>query len=90
MTSSQRRQLQAAAQHLRPAVWVGRQGLTSAVLQSVVEALAERELVKVKFIHFREEREALAAELARRSGSDVVTVIGHVAVLFRPRAESKR
>lgn len=79
------RQLKAAAQHLEPVVSLGKQGLTADWLQSVDAALASRELIKLKFVAFKTERRALAAEIAARTGSELITVVGHVAVLYRPK-----
>lgn len=79
------RQLKAAAQHLDPVVFVGKQGVTPAVLQSVEHALAKQALIKVRFVAGKSHRHELAATVAERTGSHLVTVVGHVAVLYRPR-----
>jgi RNA-binding protein len=52
-------------------------------LQSVRETLAHRELIKVKFDEFKDQRKTLAPELAEKTESRLVTLIGNVAVLYR-------
>jgi RNA-binding protein len=89
MTSAQRRELKAAAQRLEPIVHVGKQGLTPALIHGVHQALDGRELIKIKFRDFKDERETLAAAVASQTGSEVVQIIGHVAVLYRPKPEAK-
>ena len=60
-------------------------GLTDAFFKSLDQALADHELVKVKFADHKDQRKVLAPQLAERSGSHLVTLIGNVVVLFRRR-----
>ena len=62
---------------------VGRAGLSESFLQTVRETLAHRELIKVKFDEFKEQKKTLARELAEKTESRLVTLIGNVAVLYR-------
>lgn len=88
ITAAERRALKGRAQRLEPIAFVGKQGLSDALVRSVDEALAKHELVKVKFVEFKEEKDQLASELAEKTGSELVTRIGHVAVLFRRKPAS--
>jgi RNA-binding protein len=85
LSKAEIRRLKALAQNLKATFKVGRQGLTPSFLQGVETALLHHEVVKVKFDEFKEERETLAPELAARTGSHLVGLIGHVALLHRPR-----
>ena len=82
------RRLKAAAQHLKPAFKIGKAGLSPEFLRSVDEALAHNELIKVKFDEFKERRKTLAPELAEQTASHLVTLLGHVAVLYRRKRET--
>lgn len=86
LTQAEIRKLKAQAQRLEPILKMGKQGLSPAFIKSVDEALALRELIKVKFVEFKEERKRLGVELAEKTGSTLVTVVGHVAVLFRKKS----
>jgi len=85
LTSADRRTLKSRAQRLDPLVYVGKQGLTDAIVAGTVTALATHELVKVRFTANKEDRATLAEEIAARSGASLVTVVGHVAVIFKPK-----
>jgi RNA-binding protein YhbY len=41
----------------------------------------------VKLDEFKEQRHELAPQLAEKSGSRLVTMVGHVVVLYRPKPE---
>ena len=87
LSNPQIRKLKALAQRLEPILHVGKSGLTDAFLASVEQALADHELIKIKFAAFKEQRKSLAAEIAARTQSVLVWVVGHVAVFYRPQPD---
>ena len=52
--------------------------------------LDRHELVKVKFDEFKEQKKELAPQLAEKSGSHLVTRVGNVVVLYRPKPEEEK
>jgi RNA-binding protein len=90
LSNPQIRKLKALAQRLQPILHVGKSGLTDAFLTSVDQALADHELIKIKFAAFKDERKSLAAEIAARTNSELVWVVGHVAVLYRMQPDPNR
>lgn len=90
LTKTQRRYLIRLAQRIAPLAMVGKHGITDTVVGAVDEALAAHELVKVRFVDHKEDKEPLGEELARRSRSEIVARIGHVVVLWRQHPEKDR
>ncbi len=76
--------LKARAQHLNPVLKLGKAGLTPAFVASLIQALRDHSLLKVKFIDFKDERHALAGRLALEAKCHLVAVIGHVAIFHLP------
>jgi len=88
LTEKQRRHLKGLAHPLKPVILMGNSGLTPAVVSETDRALTHHELIKVRLPgQERAERDATLADLASRTGSAMVTRIGHVAVLYRPHPE---
>ena len=83
------RRLKAAAQRLEPILKIGKAGLSDGFVQSVNDALSQHELVKIKFVEFKDQKKELAPQLADRTASYLIMRVGNVMVLHRPRAESK-
>ncbi|MEO8308875.1 MAG: YhbY family RNA-binding protein [Pseudomonadota bacterium] len=84
LTEKQRRHLKGLAHPLRPVILMGQAGLTDAVVAETTRALADHELIKVRLPGMeRPARDATLKSLAERTGSVLVTRIGHVAVLYR-------
>lgn len=91
LTEKQRRHLKGLAHPLKPVILMGNAGLTDAVVAETDLALAHHELIKVRLPGLeREDRDAALALLAERTRSAMVTRIGHVAVLYRPRSDVPR
>lgn len=90
ITNKDRRYLRSLAQTLKPVVVVGKLGLTDALAGAVDRALNEHELIKVKFNDFKDDKQALVLELEQRTGCAVCTIIGHVAVLYRPHPDEEK
>ncbi|MBF0446153.1 MAG: YhbY family RNA-binding protein [Magnetococcales bacterium] len=80
----QKKYLRGLAHNLKPLVLVGREGVTAAVLLVVDQALLDHELIKVRFNDFKTEKKALCAQIAENSGGDLVGMVGHVAIFYRP------
>jgi RNA-binding protein len=91
LNDKQRRHLKGLAHPLKPVILMGNAGLTEAVVAETQRALADHELIKVRLPgQDRQERDEALGQLAQRTGSALVTRIGHVAVLYRPRPDVPR
>ncbi|HSH83594.1 MAG TPA: ribosome assembly RNA-binding protein YhbY [Guyparkeria sp.] len=87
LTARQRQYLRAEAHHLRPVVLLGQHGLTDAVLAEIDQALEIHELIKVRIPGVeRDEKRDVIEAITSSTHSTLVQTVGHIAVLFRPRA----
>ena len=86
----QRRYLKGQAHGLKPLVQVGKLGLTEGLAASVREALDHHELVKVRFMDFKEEKKELSATLAQRCGAELIAILGHQALLYRQNPDPEK
>jgi RNA-binding protein len=90
ITDKQRLWLKRQVHHLKPVVLLGQSGLTDGVVAEIDAALTHHELIKVKVnAGDRDLRDALVAEIAARTGSDLVNRIGHVAAFYRANPDKK-
>jgi RNA-binding protein len=85
LTNLEIRKFKAAAQLLEPMLKVGKAGLSDGFISSVNMALAQHELVKIKFVEFKEQKKELAPQLAEKTASHLVMRVGNVMVLHRPK-----
>ena len=90
MTSNQRAYLRGLANKLETIFQVGKGGMNDQLIRQVDETLAVRELIKLRVLETSplSAREA-AEEIAAKTRSEVVQVIGYRFVLYRPAKEPK-
>jgi RNA-binding protein len=90
LTNAQVRDLKAKAQRLKATLKVGKEGLSPQFLAALDEVLKHHDLIKVKFDEFKEQKKELAPQLAEKTGSHLVTRVGNVAVLYRPKPTAEK
>ena len=89
LNNAQVRDLKARGQLLKPALKVGKEGLTPQFLTALDDALKHNELLKVKFDHHKEQKKELARQIAEKTRSQIVMRVGNVVVLYRPKVATE-
>ena len=89
MTSAFRKELSALANELKPVVIIGQSGLTDGVIGKIEESLTAHELIKVKFLEFKEEKQSLTDQICSTCSAQLVRIIGNIAILYRENPEKK-
>ena len=84
INAKQRKLLEKNAQPLSPLVQVGGAGGTENQIAQISRLLGEHELIKVKFNEFKEEKRELGVEIAEKTNSTAVRLIGNVLILYKP------
>jgi RNA-binding protein len=92
LSGFQKKYLRGLAHGVKPVVHIGHQGVTDAVIRAADDALATHELIKVKFVDFKEkaQKRAISGELEARTGADLVGMIGHVGIFYRPQEDPEK
>lgn len=90
LTKTQRRWLASKAQKLKPAAMIGKEGLSEGVTGQADTELEAHELIKVRFVGHKESIAEIAPLLAKNTNAALVRIIGHVAVLYRPREDEEK
>ena len=88
LTNPERRELKARAQRLKATLKIGKEGMSPQFLAALGDALKHHELVKVKFDDFKDQKKELSPLLAENTSSHLVTRVGNVVVLYRPKQTS--
>lgn len=91
MTSKQRAYLKSLAMTMDPILQIGKSSLTPEFTNSVAEALAARELIKINVLqNCADDPRTLAEVLAERTRSHVVQVIGKKIILYKEGKDEKK
>ncbi|MGN0739059.1 MAG: YhbY family RNA-binding protein [Treponema sp.] len=90
MTSSRRKELSAQANSIKPVVIIGQSGLTDSVVGKVEESLKAHELIKIKFLEFKDEKKELIEKLCNDCNAVLVRIIGNIAIIYRENPEKEQ
>lgn len=87
---TQRKYLRGLAHSLKPVIQIGKSGITEALISSVNQALDDHELIKVKFLEFKNEKKSLAQSIELTSDCQLVGMIGHIAIFYREHPDEEK
>lgn len=90
LTKAQRNYLRKLANPLKPTVMLGKQGLTEQLLRKILQELEAHELIKVRYLEYKDEKQALTQTILDESGAALVGLIGNIAILYRPASDADR
>ena len=91
MTSKQGAYLKGLAMNIEPILSLGKASLTPEFTNSVAEALAARELVKINVLkNCMDDPREIAAIIAERTKSEIVQVIGRKIVFYKESKDKKK
>jgi len=92
LTSKARKILRARSHLLSPVVWIGKEGVDK-VINEVKRQIKDKGLIKVKIRRValeKDTREDIARKLALETDAEIVSLVGNVITLFRPREGWKK
>jgi len=88
LTPKIKRRIKSALSIEKPTVHVGKDGVTTQVIQEVAKQLDAREILKVKILKtalHEEEAKNIAGTIADQTESELVDVRGHTFLLFKKK-----
>jgi RNA-binding protein len=90
LTVQQKSKLKSLAHHLKPVVFIGKNGLSEGLVAAIDKALSDHELIKIKFVGFKDEKAGIIDSITGRTGSELVSIIGNIAILFRQNEDPEK
>lgn len=91
ITTKQRAYLRGLAQNLSPIFQIGKNGINDNQLLQINDALEAREIIKITLLDSTpDNKHSIANELAERTNSDVVQVIGKKITLYKRSSKAPK
>lgn len=88
LTSKRRAYLRKKAHDLDAIVRIGKDGVSENIIQSILDAIQSRELIKVKILqNCEDEKEEIMEELSNCKEFQVVGIIGRTIIIFKENKE---
>ncbi len=90
ITRPQRNYLRKLANPLKATVLIGKAGLTEQIVAKISHELDAHELIKVRLLEFKDQKQQLAETIVGATDAALVGVIGNVITLYRPSPTPER
>lgn len=88
LTVSERLALKGRAHSLKPTVIIGNAGLTESVLKEIELSLRTHELIKIRVMAERPQREEILAAICTQLDAAPVQHIGKILVVYKPNPDA--
>ncbi len=90
LTGKQKAKLKGQAHRLKPVIQVGRAGVEEPQINSIKRALHEHELIKIKFLDYKDHKQEISENIAQETGSEIIDIVGNVLTLFWENMDRSR
>ncbi len=92
LSSKAKKMLRAQSHTITPVVWIGKEGVNKVILE-IKRQIKDRGLIKVKIRKSaleHSDRKEIAEKIAIETNSEIVSLVGNVITLFKPREGWKK
>lgn len=88
LASKDKKYFRTLGHHLKPEVWIGKEGVSKGTLNTIENSFHTKELVKVKILeNCPLDRTDIARQLSDAVTAEVVQVLGNMILLYKPLPE---
>lgn len=83
LTGKQKAYLKKLIHDTNPVVMIGGNGVSDQVIRTINEELELKELIKIKFVDFKEQKKELFPQIAEKVNAIAIDLIGNIGILYR-------
>lgn len=88
LTGKDKNHLRGLGHHLKPILQIGKEGVSDKFISNIEDCLEHHELLKIKILEgTSKERDIAAREIEKKTGGNVVQIIGKTLLYYRPFKE---
>ena len=87
ISSKDKQKLKGLAHSIKPSVIIGKEGASKSIFNSINNILENKELIKVKFNFFQNEKDSIAKEIEDYCNATIVGQIGNIIILFKQSSD---
>lgn len=87
LTGKQKAYLKKLVHASKPVVMIGGNGVSEQVIKAIDEELTLKELIKIKFSDFKEQKKEIFPQIAEEVGAIAIDLIGNIGILYRQNSD---
>jgi len=90
LTGKQKAYLKKLVHSTKPVVMIGGKGVSEQVIRTINEELELKELIKIKFADFKEQKKELFPQIAEQVNAFAIDLIGNIGILYRQNEDPEK
>ena len=90
LTASDKRKLKQFSHNMGAYVIIGKNGVTHDTIKLLDKELERHEVVKIRCNKFKEQRQEFAEDLAKKTKSAIINIVGNVIILYRESKDNTK
>ena len=83
ISSKDKQKLKRLAHSIKPSIIIGKEGASKSTINSINNVLENKELIKVKFNLFKNEKDSISKEIEDSCNATIIGQIGNILILFK-------
>jgi RNA-binding protein len=83
LTPREKKLIKKLSHDLKPLIRIGKNGVTPATIANIDKALNNHELIKIKYLEHKDQKNTLTRQITEETGSELINRIGNTIVLYR-------
>jgi len=83
ISSKNKQMLKGLAHSIKPSIIIGKEGLSKGTLNSINNALENKELIKIKFNALKDEKHHISKKIEDIYEATIIGMIGNILILFK-------
>ncbi len=87
LTGKQKAYLKKLVHATKPVVMIGGKGVSEQVIKAIDEELTLKELIKIKFSDFKEQKKEIFPQIAEQVDAIAIDLIGNIGILYRQNSD---
>ena len=90
LSTKDKKTLKRIAHDMKPVVYIGQKGITESLIAAAQKALTDHELVKMKFVDYKESKKAMSEEIVKLTEAELVALIGNTVIVYKKQDDPEK
>ena len=87
ISSKNKQKLRGLAHSIKPSILIGKEGFSKGTIDSINNMLEHKELIKIKFNSYRDEKHSIAKNIEDSCEAVIIGQIGNILILFKQNSD---
>ena len=87
ISSKNKQKLKGLSHSIKPTIIIGKEGILKGTINSIINILEHKELIKIKFNAHQDEKDSIAKKIEDSCKAIIIGQIGNIIILFKQNSD---